>query len=274
MMGLDPIGYRAWKGQRSEHSRRFLVIADQVMRQKLSSLWLLAVLVLGVMFVHLFSIILLSITPHVALTEDAMANLFDGGLFYLFTVILVSMVCSDLIAEDMRSRSLALYMSRALRPENYLVGKALGALAVISIFTLLPPFIMGIAVTGTQTGGDYLASLGVIGRSLLASVLLTVFLVPLGLMISSLTARKTYAAVGTFMVVFVLQVIADIFQRFDPNWALLGPQNILVCCYDVLFEQTIPAGINMALLLVALVVMIVPPTLLVFDRVRRKGVGK
>jgi len=45
---------------------------------------------------------------------------------------------------------------------------------------------------------------------------------PLGLMLSSLTTRKTYAAVGTFMAVFVLQVIAGIFQRYDPNWALLG----------------------------------------------------
>ena len=273
-MGLDPIGYRAWKGKRSEHSRRFLVIADQVLRQKLSSLWLLAVLVLGIMFVHLFTIILLSITPHAALTEVMMTNLFSGGIFYIFTLILVSMVCSDLIAEDLRSRSLTLYMSRALRPENYLVGKALGALAVLSIFTILPPLIMGIAVTGTQTGGDYLASLGVIGRGLLASVLLTVFLVPLGLMISSLTSRKTYAAVGTFMVVFVLQVIAGIFQRFDPNWVLLGPGNILVYCYDVLFDQAIPDGINTVLLLAALIVMIVPPAMLVYDRVRRKGVGK
>ena len=132
-----------------------------------------------------------------------MADVFKGTLFYLFTSILVSMVCSDLIAEDVRSRSLTLYMSRALRPENYLVGKALGALAVISIFTLLPPLVMAIAVTATQTGGDYLASLGVLGRTLIASVLATAFLVPLGLMLSSLTTRKTYAAVGTFMVVVV-----------------------------------------------------------------------
>ncbi|MGD0817974.1 MAG: hypothetical protein ABR986_06180 [Methanomassiliicoccales archaeon] len=144
-MGLDPIGYRAWKGQRSEHARRFLVISDQVIRQKLSSLWLIAVLILGTMLVHMFNIIILSITPHVSLTEGAMADVFKSALFYLFTLILVSMVCSDLIAEDMRSRSLTLYMSRALRPENYLAGKALGGLAIVSIFALLPPLMMGIA---------------------------------------------------------------------------------------------------------------------------------
>ena len=59
-MGLDPIGYRSWKGQRSEHARRFLVIADQVTRQKLASLWLIAVLALGIVLNHVFSIIIMS----------------------------------------------------------------------------------------------------------------------------------------------------------------------------------------------------------------------
>lgn len=273
-MGLDPIGYRPWKGQRTEHGRRFLVIADEVTKQKLASLWLIAILAMGIVLNHVFSIIILSISPHESLTGAAMADVFKGTLFYLFTVILVAMVCSDLLAEDMRSRSLTLYMSRALRPENYLGGKALGALAVVSIFTLLPPLMMGIAVTGTQTGGDYFASLGVIGRTLVASALATVFLVPLGLMLSSLTTRKTYAAVGTFMVVIVLQVIAGIFGSYDVNWSLLGPQNVLFYSYDVIFDQALPAGINTLLLFAALLMMIIPPTLLAFDRVRRKGVGK
>lgn len=273
-MGLEPIGYRPWKGDRTEHARRFLVIADQVVRQKLSSLWLLGVLVLGMMLAHVFSIILLSISPHVSLTESAMAEAFKGTLFYLFTLILVSMVCSDLIAEDLRSRSLTLYMSRALRPENYLAGKALGALAVISIFTLVPPLVMGIAIIGTQSGGDYLASLGVLLRTLIAGILTTAFLVPLGLMLSSLTPRKTYAAVGTFMTVLVLQVVAGIFERSDPNWALLGPENVLFYCYNVIFEQALPDGVSTPLLLFALMVMLVPPSLSVYDRIRRKGVGK
>ncbi|HEY3420050.1 MAG TPA: ABC transporter permease subunit [Methanomassiliicoccales archaeon] len=273
-MGLEPIGYRPWKGKRSEHRQRFLVIADQVLRQKTASLWLIGVLILGTMLVHMFSIIIMSISPHLSLTEAAMADVFRGPLFYLFTLILVAMVCSDLVSEDMRSRSLTLYMSRALRPENYLAGKALGALAVISVFTLLPPLIMALAVTATQTGGDYLSSLAVVGRTLIASIVATIFLVPLGLMISSLTTRKTYAAVGTFMVVFVLQVIAGIFERFDPNWTLLGPENILFYCYDVIFDQAMPSGINTVLLAMALLVVIVPPSMVVFDRVRRKGVGK
>jgi hypothetical protein len=111
-------------------------------------------------------------------------------------------------------------------------------------------------------------------RTLVAGMLTTAFLVPLGLMLSSLTPRKTYAAVGTFMTVLVLQVIAGIFERSDPNWALLGPGNVLQYCYNVIFEQALPDGINTLLLLGAVLVMFVPPSLLVYDRVRRKGVGK
>jgi len=235
---------------------------------------LVAVLILGTMLVHTFSIIIMSIFPHASLTGAAMADVFKGALFYLFTVILVAMVCSDLVAEDIRSRSLTLYMSRALRPENYLAGKALGALAVVSVFTFFPPIVMAIAVTGTQTGGDYLASLGVVGRTLVASALATAFLVPLGLMVSSLTTRKTYAAVGTFMVVIVLQVIAGIFERFDANWALLGPENVLFYCYNIIFDQAMPAGINTVLLSLALLAIIIPPTVLVFERIRGREVGR
>jgi hypothetical protein len=274
MMGLEPIGYRPWKGKRSEHRRRFLVIADQVVRQKLASMWVIAVMALGIVLVHVFSIIIMSISPHSSLTGAAMAEVFKGTLFYLLTIILVAMVCSDLVAEDMRSRSLTLYMSRALRPENYLMGKALGALAVVSIFTLVPPLVMARAVTATQTGGDYLTSLGVIGRTLIASVLATVILVPLGLMFSSLTTRKTYAAVGAFMVVFLLQVIAGIFERFDANWALVGPENVLFFCYDIVFDQAMPSGIDGVLLSISLLILVIPPSIFVFDRVRRKGVGK
>jgi hypothetical protein len=49
---------------------------------------------------------------------------------------------------------------------------------------------------------------------------------------------------------------------------------VLQYCYNVIFEQALPDGINTLLLLGAVLVLFVPPSLLVYDRVRRKGVGK
>src|SRR5512136_1477109 len=101
-MGLNPIGYKPWSGKRTEHARRFQVIADFIFRRNLGSKWFLAVLIIGTFLTFALPIILLSITPHQSLTGQIMADQMSNGLFYIFIIILTSMVCSDLIAEDLR----------------------------------------------------------------------------------------------------------------------------------------------------------------------------
>lgn len=273
-MGLNPIEYRPWSGRRSEHGRRFQVIADSILRRNLGSKWFLGVLIIGTFLVYAMPIIFLSISPHDSLTAQTMADQMKGGLFYLFIVILAAMLCSDLLAEDLRSNSFVLYLSRALRPADYLAGKFLGALATLSIFALLPAVIMGMALMATQTGPDYASSLGVIGSTVIAGALASVYLIPVALMISSLTKRRTYAAVGAFMSVFVLGIIAGIFLRFDANWALLAPQNVLSYCYDVIYGLGLPSGVDGYLLAIVVVAFTVLPLLFAYYQVLRKGVGK
>ena len=60
-MGLDPIRYKPWNGQRTEHAKRFLVITDHVFRQKLRSKWLLGIIILGSILVWVFPIIIFSL---------------------------------------------------------------------------------------------------------------------------------------------------------------------------------------------------------------------
>jgi ABC-type transport system involved in multi-copper enzyme maturation permease subunit len=273
-LGLNPIEYRPWKGQRSEHARRFLVIADSILRHSLRSKWFLAVLIIGFFLAFGLNIIFLSITPHESLTGEQMASLLNNGIFYIFIVILVSMLCSDLLAEDMRSSSLVLYLSRALRPAGYIIGKFAGAFETLALFALLPPIILAVSITATQSGSDYLSSMEVILETVLAGILATVFLIPIGMMISSLTRRRTYAAVGTFMFVFVLGLVAGIFSQFDPNWQLLDPGNVLFFSFDVIFGVSLPEDIDAWLLLAMGLVFTVPPMAFAYYQVLRKGVGK
>ena len=273
-MGLDLIGYKPWSGKRTEHNRRFLVIADSIVKQKLSSRWLLGLLILGTFLVHIIPIILNSLRPHEVLESSVMIDYMEGGLFYIFDIILVSLVCSDLIAEDIRSNSIVLYLSRALPPERYLIGKWLGAMSVICLFTLVPPLAMSVAITATQTGPDYVASLAVIGQTFLAGLWTALFLVPIGLMISALTNKKTYAGVGTFMFFFVLSIVAAILSQMSNDWTLLSPQNVLNDTYHVLFGLTLPGDVNLVLLGVMALVLTVPPIIPVYYRILRKGVGK
>jgi ABC-type transport system involved in multi-copper enzyme maturation permease subunit len=273
-MGLDLIGYKPWRGKRTEHNRRFLVIADSIVKQKLSSRWLIILLILGTFLVHIIPIILNSLRPHEVLGSSVMVEYMEGGLFYIFDIILVSLVCSDLIADDIRSNSIVLYLSRALPPERYLIGKWLGAMSVICLFTLIPPLTMSVAITATQTGPDYMASVAIIGQTFLAGLWTALFLVPIGLMISALTNKKTYAAVGTFMFFFVLSIMASILSQMSNDWTLLSPENVLNDTYHILFGLTLPGNVNLVLLGVMVLALTVPPIAPVYYTIKRKGVGK
>jgi len=273
-MGLNPIEYRPWQGQRSQHSRRFLVIAQSILRHNLKSKWFLAVLIVGTFLAFALNIIFISITPHESLTPELMASQMQNAIFYIFMVILVSMVCSDLLAEDMRSSSLVLYLSRALKPEGYLLGKLTGAFVTLAIFGLFPPIILAVAVTATQSGPDYLASAEVILETVVAGTWATFFLIPIGLMLSSITSRRTYAAVGTFMVFFVLGIISGIFVQFDSDWQLLDPGSVLAMSMDVIFGLGLPVGVETWLFGAAVFAFTIPPLALVYWRIVRKGVGK
>ena len=273
-MGIDLIDYKPWNGKRTEHNRRFLVIADSIVKQKLSSKWLIGLLIMGTFLVHVIPIIFNSLRPHDVLEATFMVDYMQGGLFFIFDIILVSLVCSDLIADDIGSNSIVLYLSRALRPERYLIGKWLGAMSIICLFTLVPPLVLSIAITATQSGPDYVASAAVIGQTFLAGLWTALFLVPIGLMMSSLTNKRTYAGVGTFMFFFVLMTVSLILGQMSNDWTLLSPQNVLNDTYHVLFGLTLPGNVSLVLLGIMVFVLTVPPIALVYYRIMRKGVGK
>jgi ABC-type transport system involved in multi-copper enzyme maturation permease subunit len=273
-MGLDPIRYKPWKGHRTEHAKRFLVITNHVFRQKLRSKWLLGIIILGSILVWVFPILIFSLSPHDSLTTEMMLETLQNDVLFIFVLIAASLVCSDLISEDLRGNSLVLYLYRALRPERYLLGKVLGAILVMSLFTLIPPIALGIAVMATQTGPDYLASAEVIARTVLAAALTTIFFVPVGMMLSSLTTKRTYAAVGIFMFFFTMTIVAGIFSESDINWQLLGPGNLLNFWYDVIFGGPLPEGLSSAGLALMTSILLVPPLIVTYWRILSKGVGK
>jgi ABC-type transport system involved in multi-copper enzyme maturation permease subunit len=273
-MGLDPIGYKPWQGKRTEHKERFWVISDNILRQKLRSTPFIALMVIGMFLVHVFPLIMNSMVPHQRLYASMMFDYMQSGVFFIFDVILVSLVCSDLISDDMRSNSIVLYLSRALKPEHYLLGKWLGALIAIIMFTMLPPLAVAISITATQSGSDYLGSLSVIGQTAFAGLWTALFLIPVGLMISTITNKRTYAGVGTFMFFFIMVVIAQMLVTFSIDWAMLSPQQVLDYSYMAIFGQTMDADVNQLLLALMIIVLTVPPIYFVYDRIRRKGVGK
>jgi uncharacterized membrane protein YedE/YeeE len=91
---------------------------------------------------------------------------------------------------------------------------------------------------------------------------------------STITSKRTYAGVGTFMLFFILMIIAGILGSISADWELLSPQTVMHNSYYVLFGLELPGHVNAGLLGLMALVMTVPPILFVYDRVRRRGVGK
>jgi ABC-type transport system involved in multi-copper enzyme maturation permease subunit len=197
-----------------------------------------------------------------------------NGLLVIFSIMLASLVCADLIASDLGDNSFIMFFSRPIKTVDYLAGKIMGALWILGLFSFLPLIIFCIAVMGTQSGSDYGTSLNVFGSTILAGLLTTFIFIPYGIFISSMTKRKTYATLGIFMSFFVLIIIGAIFSNFDKNWALIDPTNVLNFSFDVLYGYSVPEGINGTLLGAVLFAFMVVPLILVYLRIHLKAVGK
>jgi len=203
-----------------------------------------------------------------------MGGYLTSGLFVLFAILLAAIICSDVISDDLADSSFVLYFSRPVRTLDYLLGKFVGLLMVMSIFCLVLPLLYVLVMMGTQSGNDYGGGLVILGKTFLVGLLTSVFFLPFGLLMSSLTKRKAYAGIGIFASFFVLMIIGGMFSQFDDQWALVDPGNMLFYTYYGTFGAALPHGIaSWELASVMLAITVVPMTI-VYWLLQRKGGGK
>ncbi len=273
-MGISPIQYRPWKGKRTAQNMRVYVILRSVFKHGLKSIGVKVLLLLGFFLMFAFQIVAVVLSPHEGLdAEEMSANMNASGLA-VFAMLLAAVVTSDLISEDLSNNSFVLYFSRALKTRDYLMGKAGGALLIMSILCLLPPLLIAITATVTQSGDDYWGSLGVVGRTAIAGTLATVFFVPYGLMMSSFTRKRSYAAVSTFMSFFVLTIIANVFSEIADEWIVISPIESFMYSFDWIFGQSLPHYVDKGVLAAFIILFIVLPAIVVYIKTMRQAVGR
>ncbi len=273
-MGINPIEYRPWKGQRTAQNARFYVIARSILNHKIRSVGVIVLLALGFFLVHVMQILTTVFSPHEGLEGDVMSSYMGDGILTVFAMLLAAVLTSDLISEDFANSSFVLYFSRAIKVRDYLIGKTGAALIVMGVLCAIPPVLVGIVSIATQTGDDYWHSAGILGRTVVAGTLVTVFFVPYGLMISSFTKRKSYAAVGTFMSFFALTLVSGIFSDFDPAWGVVSPVESLSYAIDWIFGFGLPTEIPGAGLAAFIAAFIVVPSVIVWMKIQRQVIGK
>jgi ABC-2 type transport system permease protein len=138
----------------------------------------------------------------------------------LFVAIMAAVVGSALIADDLQTMALTLYLSRPISPADYLLAKAAILFPLVSMVGILPllltPFLAAILGLVPWDIGLQAIAVGV-GVGLL----LTALYAAVSLFLSSLTHRKSYAAAGVFAVTFGLTIPTEILALATSNNAVL-----------------------------------------------------
>jgi len=204
-MPIHDQSYRHWEGEFKSHVFRWWVVTREglriILRQKL-----LLLFILGPPAIHVFVTGAIIYGVNVLENLPKMPNLkianpkffFD---FFIRQVFFITPICvfggSGLIANDLKSNALQLYLSKPLTRVDYLVGKLAIIMVLMGFLTVVPGFLLFIENAVLSKGLTFLKEgYWILGSIVLYSFVLTL---PTGLLIlalSSATRSNRYAAVS------------------------------------------------------------------------------
>lgn len=186
---------------------------------------------------------------------------YSNFLLFLFIMLLTALVGGGIVADDIGSKAISLYLSRPITLGDYLVAKggvvaaALGLIAVVpGILGALLAYVLGYvdATVAAEALGIYVG----------LGLLLTLTFTSLALFLSSLTDRRSWAGAGIFAFLLMDDVLADILRGVSHNvaWLYVSPWEDLTCVARYLFD--VPTGADSIAPAVAFAILAVLVTLL------------
>lgn len=128
---------------------------------------------------------------------------------FFFVTITAAVVGGGLIADDLDSMALTLYLSRPVNAVDYLTAKA-AILATLTSLTIVLPLALTPLLGALLGYFDWGIAMEALGLGILLGALFTAFLTALALLLSSLTRRRAYAAAAVSAVVFGTSATAGV----------------------------------------------------------------
>ena len=220
-------GYRRYEARSPLHHARFWPITREALRlilAKRAFLGLLAVSFLPFV-VRVVQIYLVTRFPEAGRVLPIDGRLFGDFLNQQigFTLLLSIFGASGLIANDLRTGAILVYLSRPLTQRDYIVGKLLVPLALNLAVTLVPGLVLyavGLALAPEQYLKWELAWLGpaIVAHALAVSVVVSLLV----LAVSSLSKSARVAGLGFFGLVAGLEMVRLVLQNgFNRKEAVL-----------------------------------------------------
>lgn len=139
-----------------------------------------------------------------------------GHVQLWFGLILTPMLGATLVAEDLRTQAHEVYMSRPLRPRDYVLGKA-AVIALRLMFVLAAPPLLVLAIGNTLIPSSFLPCAHFYAWILLFAAIVAVSNALVMTGVSALTRSARYATAIWFLIYFVTWVVSTILHGATGN---------------------------------------------------------
>ncbi|MEE8218574.1 MAG: ABC transporter permease subunit [Vicinamibacteria bacterium] len=220
-------GYRRYEARAPLHQLRFWPIMREALRLVLSKRAFLGLLAVSFIpfLVRVGQIYIVTRFPEAGRVLPVDGRLFGNFLNQQigFTILLSIFGASGLIANDLRTGAILVYLSRPLTRRDYVLGKLGVPLALNLAVTLVPALALyGVALT--LAPDQFLQwELAWIGPAIVAhSLIISLFVSLLSLAVSALSRSARVAGLGFFGLIFGLEMIRLVLQHgFGRSEAML-----------------------------------------------------
>ena len=149
------------------------------------------------------------------------------GFSFVATIVFVALVAPEAIVRDRSDGMFSLYLSTPLARPSYLVAKVLAVLGTMALVVIGPPVLFLLGYTFQSQGpGGLLDWVSVMGRVLLAGLVICTVYTAVSLGVSSLTDRRAFASIAVVFVLLGASIASGVLVEvadFSENWRILDP---------------------------------------------------
>lgn len=226
-------GYRRFEGERSGvvgavrsvawHTTRSILGLGRKARHKV-----FPIIVLVVSFVPAIVFMALTVLIGDLLQGELRPEYWEMfGFSFVATIVFVALVAPEAIVRDRSDGMFSLYLSTPLARPSYLAAKVLAVLGTMALVVIGPPVLFLLGYTFQSQGPDGLLDwFSVMGRVLLAGLVICTVYTAVSLGVSSLTDRRAFASIAVVFVLLGASIASGLLvniAEFSENWRILDP---------------------------------------------------
>ena len=154
---------------------------------------------------------------------------YTNGFLVFMSAMISVFAGSELISNDLKHRSISLYLARPLSKLDYITGKFSIVLFYLLMFTLVPGILL--VIFKIIFTGDFSAGFTLLIKSIAFPVVISLFWASLMLMLSSLSENARFVKIIFFVAFFLTQMIAGMF------WGIFKNDNFLYISIEKNIQQ-------------------------------------